>query len=182
MTEKMPDPLPLRRLVAVADIPERGLDVRFEASADERAAVASWLDSPAVASVTADYRLVRRGSQVRLDGELRAVLTRICGVTLEPFETEVREPVSMRFSEHASRDGAAEVSVSHDAAEEDLPDPIVNGRIDIGAVTAEFLALGLDPYPRKPEAGFSYAEDAGKENPFAALAALKGDKGPKQRS
>ncbi len=176
---KTPDPLPLHRLIAIADIPERGLEVRFEANPDERKAVASWLDAPAVASLTAEYKLLRRGSQVRLTGELRATLTRTCVVTLEPFEAQVREPVAMRFSEHASADGAAEASVSHDAEEEHLPDPIVNGRIDIGAVTAEFLALGLDPYPRKPEAAFAYTEDAGKENPFAALAGLKAGTKPK---
>jgi hypothetical protein len=93
---------------------------------------------------------------------------------LEPFETVLEEPVSMRFSEHASADGSAEASVSHDADEEDLPDPIVNGKVDVGAVTAEFLSLGLDPYPRKPDSDFRYEEDAGKENPFAALAKLKG--------
>ena len=166
-------PLPLHRTIAVADIPERGLEVHFQATADELKAVASWIDAPSVAALTAQYKLRHRGSQVRLDGELFAKLTRICVVTLEPFETEIREPVSMRFSEHASRDGAAEASVSHDADEEDLPDPIINGRIDIGAVTAEFLALGLDPHPRKSEAAFAYTEDAGKENPLAALARLK---------
>ena len=173
MTEKTPAPLPLSRPVAIADIPERGLEIRFEASAEERAAVAAWLDAPAVESLTADYTVLRRGSQVRLDGRVAARLVRICGVTLEPFTETVEEPVAMRFSEHASPDGVAEASVSHDAAEEDLPDPIVNGRIDIGAVTAEFLALGLDPYPRKPGVDFAYAEDAARDNPFAALAALK---------
>lgn len=171
-------PLPLRRLVALADIPDRGLDLHFEATAEECAAVAQWLDAPKVSSLTADYRLVRRGSQVKLQGTLHAILTRTCVVTLEPFETQLEEPVTMRFSEHASADGAAEASVSHDAEEEDLPDPIVNGRIDIGAVTAEFLSLGLDPYPRKPDTAFRYEEDQGKENPFAALAKLKGGQGP----
>lgn len=181
MNEPHPTPLPLKRLIAVADIPERGLEVHFEASAEERQAVAEWLETPSVEAVTADYRLLRRGSQVRLEGELQAALTRICGVTLEPFQEDVREPVTMRFSEHASLDGAGEVSASHDAEEEDLPDPIINGRIDIGAVTAEFLALGLNPYPRKPGHDFTYVEDQGKENPFAALAALKGGVDRKDR-
>ena len=35
------------------------------------------------------------------------------------------------------------------------PDEIVNGQIDLGAITAEFLVLGLDPYPRKPGVDFS---------------------------
>ena len=172
MTDKMN--LPLRRLVAVADIPERGLDLHFEATPEECATVAHWIDAPKLSSLTADYRLLRRGSQVRLTGTLRAVLTRTCVASLEPFETVFEEPVSMRFSEHASADGAAEASVSHDAEEEDLPDPIVNGKIDVGGVTAEFLSLGLDPYPRKPDSDFRYEEDTGKENPFAALAKLKG--------
>lgn len=173
-----PNTLPLRRMIAVGDIPDRGLDLHFEATPDECAAVAQWIDAPKVTSLTADYRLIRRGSQVKLSGTLHAVLTRTCVVTLEPFETVVDEPVTMRFSEHASADGAAEASVSHDADEEDLPDPIVNGRIDVGAVTAEFLSLGLDPYPRKAAGEFRYEEDTGKENPFAALAKLKGGQGP----
>lgn len=174
------DALPLHHWVALADIPDRGLDLHFEANEAERQAVAAWLEAPAITSLTADYRLLRRGSQVKLDGTLKARLTRLCVVTLEPFDVAIEEPVSMRFSEHASEDGAAEASVSHDAEEEDLPDPIINGRIDIGAVTAEFLSLGLDPYPRKPGTDFHYEEDAGKENPFAALARLKVEKGSKQ--
>ena len=42
------------------------------------------------------------------------------------------------------------------------PDEIVNGQIDLGALTAEFLALGLDPYPRKPGVDFSFRGDATK--------------------
>ena len=49
--------------------------------------------------------------------------------------------------------------------------------IDLGAAIADSLALGLDPYPRSPnaeealrEAGVISEEEAG---PFAALAALK---------
>ena len=41
-----------------------------------------------------------------------------------------------------------------DAEDADIPDPIVGGRIDFGVLTAEFLALGLDPYPRKPGMAF----------------------------
>jgi len=49
--------------------------------------------------------------------------------------------------------------------------------IDLGAAIADSLALGLDPYPRSPnaeqalrQAGVISEEEAG---PFAALAALK---------
>jgi hypothetical protein len=57
----------------------------------------------------------------------------------------------------------------------DVPEPIVNGFIDLGMVASEFMFLGLDPYPRKPGAEFvppEIVEDP-EEHPFAALKALK---------
>ena len=47
--------------------------------------------------------------------------------------------------------------------------------VNFGQLAVEFLALSLDPYPRKPGAVFEGAGDAApaKESPFAALEALK---------
>ena len=56
--------------------------------------------------------------------------------------------------------------------EEDPPDPIVDGKVDLGALAAEFLALALDPYPRKPGAEFAAPEVAEPDSPFAELARL----------
>ncbi len=66
----------------------------------------------------------------------------------------------------------------------DPPEPIVNGFIDLGQLAAEFLVLGLDPYPRKPGAEFIPPELVvdPEEHPFAALKALKeADQAPKAR-
>ncbi|HEY1452267.1 MAG TPA: DUF177 domain-containing protein, partial [Roseiarcus sp.] len=50
-------------------------------------------------------------------------------------------------------------------------DPVIDGKIDLGALTAEHFALGLDPYPRKPGAEFvAPDEQAAPDSPFAALA------------
>ena len=50
-------------------------------------------------------------------------------------------------------------------------------RIDLGALATEFLLIGIDPYPRKPDATFQAPEvEDDSTRPFAALAALK--KGP----
>ena len=49
--------------------------------------------------------------------------------------------------------------------------------IDIGEVAAEFLALALDPYPRKPGVEFAPPEEeAPTGSAFGALARLKDDK------
>jgi hypothetical protein len=56
--------------------------------------------------------------------------------------------------------------------DEDEPDPVIDGKIDLGALAAEFFALGLDPYPRKP--GAILLEERSNsdsiDSPFAALA------------
>ena len=60
------------------------------------------------------------------------------------------------------------------ALRDDAPDPIIGGLVDLGQVAVEFLALGLDPYPRKPGVVFEYREDDGaEESPFAKLVKLK---------
>ena len=47
----------------------------------------------------------------------------------------------------------------------------------LGALTAEFFALGLDPYPRKPGVEFAApAEEAAPDSPFAALAGRRAKK------
>ncbi len=58
----------------------------------------------------------------------------------------------------------------------DLPDPIVEGRIDLGAAALEFLVLALDPYPKRPGAMFADVVAGGDDaelSAFAALARLK---------
>jgi Large ribosomal RNA subunit accumulation protein YceD len=94
---------------------------------------------------------------VRVRGEVYAEVTQTCVVTLEPIEAIVREAVDVRFAEPAQehRRGnldAPGVAELIDLDSDDPPDAIENGRIDLGALAAEFLALGLDPYPRKPGA------------------------------
>ena len=53
------------------------------------------------------------------------------------------------------------------------PDPIIHDQIDLGALAAEFLALNLDLYPRKPGVtlGNMYVggEVSGTGSPFAGL-------------
>ena len=62
---------------------------------------------------------------------------------------------------------------------EDGPEPLLDGRIDLGAIATEFLVLGIDPHPRKQGAVFEppAIEDDRAEHPFAALAALKKGEG-----
>ena len=110
-------------------------------------------------------------------GVVHGELTQTCVVTLEPFPATVEEEIDVRFAprddERAARRRAEEPETVS-MADDDEPDPIVDGKIDLGALAAEFFALGLDPYPRKPGVAFEPpAEPEAEVTPFAALAEPK---------
>lgn len=175
-------PLPLQRPIRVDEIKLRGSHISVRAEAAELAGIARMLDLPSVESLEARYVLMRSGQKVKLEGEMTAQLHQTCAVTLDAFPVTLTVPLKLDFAPEEPANprrkgpeaeaGAIELEVRLN--DEDPPEPIVDGVIDLGAVTLEFLALGLDPYPRKPGASFAEsAPEAPPESPFAALARLK---------
>jgi hypothetical protein len=112
----------------------------------------------------------------RITGQLKAKVQPLCVVTLEPFPQNIDDAVAVDF---ASEDVIARLTKRAEENEvEDFepPDPIIDGVIDLGQVACEFLALSLDPYPKKPGAQFAgLGEEEPILSPFAALKALKGE-------
>ena len=159
----MSEPIAFSRPVRVDALPRDGLSQVIEANAAERAALAKLNDLPSIARLTASLRVTRAGrGAVRVRGEVAAEVTQTCVVTLEPIEAVVREEVDVRFAEPAQQRAGGTLNGADrgellDMAGEDPPDEIDNGRIDLGALAAEFLALGFDPYPRKPGAALAGA-------------------------
>ena len=168
---------PLSRPFSVAQLPARGTNVTVEASPAEREALARDLDLPAINSLTARLHVTGSPARVHVRGTIRASIVQTCVVTLEPFESELDEEVEVSF--RAPLEGEREFGSGEEIeVDPDAPDELLGDRIDLGAITAEFLALGLDPYPRKPGVEFEAAETEGAENegsPFAALARLRKD-------
>lgn len=148
----------------------------LEPSAETRAALARHAGALEVPELKATLEILadRRGD-VEVTGRITGRIIQPCVVTLEPVEGTIDEEVEVRFSAHARQDAVepgAEIEISAEA--EDPPEPIVDGRIDLGAILTEFFSLGIDPYPRKPGVTWTPPqpeEDA--DSPFAALAKLK---------
>ncbi len=171
----MSDASPFTHPVLVASLPEAGATFRLTPDEAVRAALARDFDIPAIPELTARVTLVpdHQGG-VRVEGHVDAVVRQICVATLEPFDAPVSEDIAMHFVP-ADRLPDVQPGAEIEVGSEDLPDPLIDGRVDIGAVVAEFLALGLDPYPRKPDAEFTpLLEDAEPESPFAVLKKLAG--------
>jgi hypothetical protein len=90
-------------------------------------------------------------------------------VTLEAFDAPLEEEIDVHFAPA----GTYKPSEEDEENEIDPPDEIVDGRIDVGALVCEFLALGVDPYPRKPGAVFEPPAEDPAISPFSALSRLK---------
>jgi uncharacterized metal-binding protein YceD (DUF177 family) len=164
---------PLSRLVDVKNIPPRGQEIHVEASAEERNALAKDFGLPGIQSLSGDYKLTSTAKGINVTGVLKASITQICVVTLESFDSNIEEEVEVDFAESSGMPAEPPTDIN----EYEPPDEIINGQIDLGAVTAEFLALGLDPYPRKPGVDFDFRDPGDeKDSPFAALGKLKSDK------
>lgn len=159
--------------VALDDIPEAGLHLEIEASPEIRAALAALAEVNEVLALSASFDLTRAGAGVHVSGRVHARVGQTCVVTLEPIENVIDEPVDVQFVPGADAAEAGHVVEAEDEDEEP-PEPLVDGKVDIGALATEFLLLGIDPYPRKPGAEFAppQAKDAG-DHPFAGLEALK---------
>lgn len=173
---------PCERFSYVLDtesVPEAGLEISLSASEAERAALASQCGLAGVQDFQASYQIRKRGlGGLKVTGLLKACVVQICVVTLEPFEAQVLASIDVDFAPQcAPQELKAPGSEVIAVLGADPPDPIINGKIDLGALAAEFLLLNLDIYPRKPGAVFEIAQTgAGTErdaktqdSPFAVL-------------
>jgi hypothetical protein len=174
--------LPLRREIAVSELPRGGIEIEIEANARERADIARRFDLLGVEALAGIYHVDPIARGVRVTGEVVARIRQTCVVSLDAFESALREPVLLTFGTDADagRIGAGQVEISPE--EEDPPEPLLDGKIDLGAVTLEYLALGLDPYPRKPGAKFEHENSEAERpaSPFAALAQYPERSSPKK--
>ena len=113
---------------------------------------------------------------VEVSGRVRARAQRICGVSLEPFEEVVDEPFLLRAVPAGSPNAAPPgEDIVIDLEAEDPPEEVAGDSIDLAAYLGEALALGLSPFPRRPDAVFEPPAETTALSPFAGLAArLKG--------
>lgn len=168
--------LPLSRVVHRSEVPEQGLPVEVVAGPDDLAALAGFLDIPAVEAFRAEMLVERwRGDGLVVRGLVEARVVQTCVVTLEPAPGDVVE----RFEVFLAPDPEAPQSgtMPDHAPDPDDVEPLVGQRIDVATLALEHLVLGLDPYPRREGVAFEMAGDRDgdeRAHPFAALEALRG--------
>ena len=148
--------------------------------ADEptRTAVAKAAGLRTLPRLVAEFDVTRRGAAgLRLAGRVSATVGQTCVVTLEPIDCEVEELIELDFVP-APRDVDAPAGRQVEVSVDDTVEPLSGDTIDLGAIATEYLILGIDPYPRKPDAVFEPpAPQTDADHPFAALSALRKGQG-----
>jgi len=167
--------------LALSDVPESGRHVDLVADEQARNAVAKHAGLSALPRLEASFDVTLHGRDgLHVVGRVSATVGQNCVVTLEPLENEIDESIDLVFAPGGALPLLAGGEVEVPAGDE--PEVLVGGVIDLGAIATEFLILGLDPYPRKPDAIFqasAIGDDAA--HPFAALAALKKGQGGEEQ-
>lgn len=194
--------------VRLAHLSREGRDGAATADEDARQAVADLLGAVACEALTFRWRMTPLSrARWRLRGTLEAQIVQSCVVTLEPVESAVSEPVEAIFDPAVGRAKASgrrqddAVGTARQAAdhaivvdvEDDIIEPIENGRLRFGDLVFETLSLALDPYPHAqgvdpidlvsettpgqgaavPGAVPDSVSGAASGGPFAGLAALR---------
>lgn len=172
-------------LVKVGHVSANPVRVHVEADARECKALADVWRVEAVNRLSAELQINRwKKDGIRIRGQVDGEVVQACVVTLEPVVSEIRQEIDQIFVPEGSKlarivtDEAGEMILDPDGP--DLPETFVGDTIDAGAVVAEFAALGIDPYPKKPGAQFaghieSDGADDRRPSPFAALKDWKKD-------
>lgn len=133
------------------------------------------LQVPAVNYFEADIKLKFQKKRGILDvsGQVRAGLGLISVISLEPFDRAYKTDFALTFDTNATYEQIRELDEDIEA---DIPDIVIGGRIDLGDIAIEQLALVMEDHPRQDGEEFSplIEDDAPlRENPFAILSKLK---------
>lgn len=176
---------PFSYLVKVGGVSHNPIEVHVEADARELKALAVLWKVLDVGALTADLKVRRwKKDGVKVFGTVHARISQACVVTLDPVQSDIDEEIDQIFVPEGSvlaripANDEGEMIIDPDGP--DLPETFIGDAIDVGAIVAEFAAMGIDPYPRKPGVEFephteNSAGTEAKPSPFAVLRNLKND-------
>ncbi|MFK7839199.1 MAG: DUF177 domain-containing protein [Bdellovibrionales bacterium] len=169
------------------DVSDASVRMTITPDKDERKDLVRRLGILGVDMLKADLELTREqgGMVLHVKGHIHAVLKQACVVSLDEIETRVNDVFEAWFAD--SEQAVALAKVKHDKQvkangetpiidEAEDPEPIIEGKIDLGELVTQHLILLINPYPHKDGVEYEYGDDepqkvpeAFKSNPFAAL-------------
>lgn len=146
------------RVMKVEKLGREPIHFTLEPDENQRADLAKRLNIVDVPFLKASGELVRqeKSSRIELNAKFEAEAVQACVLTLAPVLQKIEQSFTMCYTFNSADATLEDAEYVVDLEEEDLPELIENGEIDVVQAVAEQLALALDPYPR--------AEDADKSD------------------
>ncbi|MBQ7633627.1 MAG: DUF177 domain-containing protein [Alphaproteobacteria bacterium] len=120
-------------------------------------------------------KFIKRDNLLRVWGNVAATLTIKSVISLENFEQKIETPFELFFDTKATYKDIREMEPN---INDEVPDIVENGEINLADICIEQVALKMDDYPRAEGEVFDFAQYAKVEplehnNPFAVLKNLK---------
>lgn len=164
-------PLPVEGIV-----PDKIRNESVAATEAECAALAKRFDLRSLSGLKGVMTVLRvsEGNIIRVAGTIEAEVVQTCVVSLQGVSGQVRTQFDTYFTEDRKEGPDTECDPDQ---EEEMSDVMGDGILDLGELTAQYLSLALEPYPRAP--GVSLAAQLAeigmnsKNRPFQVLQALK---------
>ena len=141
------------RSVNVERVGREPIAVDIQATEEECRVLAERLDILGVSDVRLIGNLARQAAsgQIALTAKLAATAVQACIVTLEPVSQVIDEEFTVFYTFDKNDLVIEDIDKVVGMEEEDLPELIVDNRIDLADMILEQIALALDPYPRRSD-------------------------------
>lgn len=184
------------RPIKIEHIDKKSQKEIISASPEECALLAKRFDLDSIQSLSAEFTIKMTSPlNYYVSGHLKTTLNQISVISGKVFASDYTEqieawykdtPPIIQFEKAKKRREIPLQETDDDEVEfeneKDNPEDIINGEIDLGELTAQFLGLILPAFPRasdETEGAGDYIEatpENTKTNPFSVLATLKDKK------
>ena len=176
------------RPVPLSSIEKGGYKINIEANEKEKEGLSHRFEVDEIRSFSADLTVYPKADQMtyKVQGRFTADVMQSCIVSGDPvsshledrFEAWYRDQSKiLSFIDKKQKIDEWEEGDEHELrSEEEDPEILNDGILDLGEVAAQFLGLAINPYPKAEEnltGDHIETKEEDKPNPFAKLAALK---------
>ena len=163
--------------IVVDELSAAKREYKLKATPKDLVYIAEVLKVPAVKSCQSQIslRFDRKNHRLDVSGKVEAVLVQESVISLELFDKKYEGEFTLFFDTKATYKDIRELD---EELGDEIPDLVVDGKIDLGDITIEQVALLIDDYPRQEGEEFSFVSEFDEEtteqdNPFNILKKLK---------
>jgi uncharacterized metal-binding protein YceD (DUF177 family) len=158
------------RPIALSQAHDHAVEEALEALPDECGALAKRFDVRSISSVSAQLHVAPHAQGFCVTGVVTADVVQTCVVTGEAVAAHVEAPINVLLW---TQEVEGDLDMLEEAYGVDDIEPIESDDYDLGEMSAQYLALAIDPFPRKKGASLDAILPQRKTNPFSVLSQLK---------